>query len=173
MKATLHYGLLEQAFHLAKMGKKRPSQANLRRSVSASYYALFHFLIDEATRRICRAKDHSPLRYHLARTFQHSNMKNVAQQFSKNSAPDNLRSVFDTNTTLDERLVFVASSFVLLQEARHDADYDLSRDFFKHQALDFAYMSKNAFYSWKQVRRTIQADTFLIGLHNQKNINRQ
>lgn len=172
MAATLHYGLLEQAFHLARRAKKRPTQADLRRSVSASYYALFHLLIDEATKRICRGNNHAPLRHHLARTFQHSNMRNVAEQFSRGQTPRFLCSVFGTNT-LDKRLVFVASSFVLLQDARHDADYNLNVDFFKHQSLEFANMSEDSFKFWKQIRNTIQADTFLIGLHNQRNINRQ
>ncbi len=112
------------------------------------------------------------MRHHLARTFQHSNMRRVAEQFSKEQTPKPLCPVFDTNT-LDERLVFVASSFVLLQDARHDADYNLNVNFFKHQSLEFANMSKNSFNDWNQVRNTIQADTFLIGLHNQANINRQ
>jgi len=172
MATTLHYGLLNQAFHLAKRAKKKPTQADLRRSVSASYYALFHLLIYEATKRICRdKKDYAPLRHHLARTFQHSNMRNVAEQFSKSQTPKFLRSVFGTDT-LDENLVFVASSFVSLQEARHDADYNLGVDFFKHQSLEFANMSAASFNAWKQIRNTIQADTFLIGLHNHKNINR-
>lgn len=171
MAITLHQDLLEQAFHLAKKERKRPSQASLRRSISASYYALFHYLIHEATRRICRAQDHSLLRYHLARTFQHSNMKNVAQQFSRNLTPESLRDVFESNT-LNRNLVFVASSFVELQDARIEADYNLNTTFSRQKAIDLAVMSKQSFASWKQIRNTIQADTFLIGLHNQRNIQR-
>jgi uncharacterized protein (UPF0332 family) len=44
--------LLEQAVTLARLDSRRPKQANLRRSISAAYYALFHLLIDEA----CRAQ---------------------------------------------------------------------------------------------------------------------
>lgn len=42
--------LLEQAGNLARREPRRPKQASLRRSISASYYSLFHFLIEEATR---------------------------------------------------------------------------------------------------------------------------
>ena len=167
----LHHDLLEQAFHLALRERKKPRQASLRRSVSASYYALFHLLIYEATKRICPGNDRIPLRNYLMRTFQHSNMRNVAKQFFSNSIPENLRSAFGVNT-LDEKLIFVASSFVTLQKARHDADYDFDRFFLRHEAIGFARMTKNAFESWRQVRGTIQADAFLIGLHNQKNINK-
>lgn len=40
--------LLEQAFHLARREPTRPRQASLRRALSTSYYALFHFLAAEA-----------------------------------------------------------------------------------------------------------------------------
>lgn len=36
--------LLAQADHLCRLSPKRPKQANLRRAVSASYYAVFHAL---------------------------------------------------------------------------------------------------------------------------------
>jgi uncharacterized protein (UPF0332 family) len=39
---ALHDDLLAQAEHLARVDKKKPKQANLRRAVSAAYYALFH-----------------------------------------------------------------------------------------------------------------------------------
>ena len=46
----LHPELLKQARFLARREPRKPVQASLRRSVSASYYALFHLLVDEATR---------------------------------------------------------------------------------------------------------------------------
>ena len=41
--------LLAQADLLLHLEKRRPKQASLRRAVSAAYYALFHFLIEEST----------------------------------------------------------------------------------------------------------------------------
>ena len=43
-----HHELLEQANELAR--KNNPNQADLRRSVSSAYYALFHLLIFETIR---------------------------------------------------------------------------------------------------------------------------
>ncbi len=66
--------LLGQSAHLLKLDSKRPKQANLRRAVSASYYALFHLLTSESARRLSptsppvlvpllqRAYDHSVMR---------------------------------------------------------------------------------------------------------------
>ena len=49
---TLQRDLLAQARHLATREPKRPKQASLRRSVSASYYAVFHLLVDNGVRRL-------------------------------------------------------------------------------------------------------------------------
>jgi hypothetical protein len=46
----VHEHLLEQAVTLARLDARRPKQANLRRAISAAYYALFHLLVDEACR---------------------------------------------------------------------------------------------------------------------------
>ena len=46
---SLHADLLKQARHLSTKEPSRPSQASLRRAISAAYYALFHRLVDEAT----------------------------------------------------------------------------------------------------------------------------
>lgn len=37
--------LLQQAVGLAKVDARRPKQANLRRAISAAYYALFHSVL--------------------------------------------------------------------------------------------------------------------------------
>ena len=47
---SLHGDLLDQASRLAVQEPRRPRQASLRRAVSAAYYALFHLLVDAATR---------------------------------------------------------------------------------------------------------------------------
>ena len=49
---SLHADLLRQARQLATRERRRPLQASLRRGVSASYYALFHLLVHEATSRM-------------------------------------------------------------------------------------------------------------------------
>lgn len=167
--ATLHQGLLKQAFHLARKEPRKPSQASLRRSVSASYYALFHYLVDEATNYICGVKDLA-IKYYLVRTFEHGNMKKVAERFSQESTPENLYQVVESRV-LDRRLVQVATSFVFLQDLRIAADYDLSISLERDDVIAIARLSESAFSAWKKIRCNIQARVFLLGLHNQKNIN--
>ena len=168
---TLHSDLLEQAFHLAMRERKKPRQASLRRSVSASYYALFHLLIDAATKRAFPGKDRTPLRYYLARTISHADIKNIAQDFSRASVPENLCSVLGIDI-LDQRLVFVAKAFIQLQNARLDADYNLSKKFVKSKVVELAFMTKKAFGSWKQVDKTIEANVFLFRMLNRKMLNK-
>ena len=169
---SLHFDLLKQAFHLAIKEPKKPIQASLRRSVSASYYALFHYLVDEATKLMLPGNVCAPLRKRFARSFDHGNMKKVAEQFSSSTIPYDLSSYFNADS-LDESLSYVADSFVKLQKSRHNADYNLEDSLFRHKVLESAYMSKKAFNSWKAIRKTIQANTFPVGLHNVKNISKR
>lgn len=56
---------------------ENPTQASLRRAVSTAYYALFHFLIDEAVGNWGVVRQRSI----LARSFEHSNMKRVTADY--------------------------------------------------------------------------------------------
>ena len=51
---SLPTDLLAQARHLAAKETRRPRQASLRRTASACYYALFHLLVQDASRRLVR-----------------------------------------------------------------------------------------------------------------------
>ena len=74
---TLHSDLLHQARHLATKEPRKPSQASLRRSVSSSYYAVFHRLVDEATRRMISGASRDGIRQCLSRAFHHHDMKEL------------------------------------------------------------------------------------------------
>ena len=160
---SLHSELLKQARFLARKEPKKPTQASLRRSVSASYYALFHLLVDEATKLMLSGHGRGPLRDCLARAFHHSAMKQTAVEFTKKSISPKLASGFNRQP-LQQQLTDVASSFVQLQEARHDADYNRALRFTRREALDLADMTEQAFRDWEHVRGSLQADTFLTGL---------
>ena len=160
---TLHEGLIEQARQLATQEHRRPSQVSLRRSVSASYYALFHLLVDAATRRIIRGDNRSALRACLARAFGHSNMKTVAQKFAENNVPPKLAPGLN-GKPLQKRIIQIARTFVDLQQARHEADYDIARQFTRREALELAGRAGRAVLHWEKVQGTVQADTFLVGL---------
>ena len=128
--------LLEQARLLAAApGRGRPKQANLRRAVSAAYYAVFHLLTDEAAKQMLGAA-HSRRRVRAvyARTFAHADMKRACQEFAKasptprgTSPKEPLASILvKTGVAVSDDLAGVAGTFVTLQEHRHTADYDLT-----------------------------------------------
>ena len=160
---SLHAELLKQAHFLARKEPKKPIQASLRRSVSASYYALFHLLVDEATRLMLAGSVRGPLRDSLARAFHHAAMKQTAVAFTRSPIPPRLASGLDRQE-VQQPLVDVATAFVQLQEARHDANYNRALRFFRREALDLADLADQAFRDWRQVRGSLPADAFLTGL---------
>lgn len=166
---SLHSELLAQAQYLVRREPRRPRQASLRRSVSSAYYALFHLLIDEGSRRLVSGTQRSDLRQTLARAFTHQEMKIVAERFSKGTVPPRLANLLPS-TSIPTQLQDVAMAFVELQQARHEADYNLSKRFSRQEAVDLVEMASDAFASWKMIRRTVEADIFLVGLLINKQI---
>ncbi|MGA2134701.1 MAG: hypothetical protein ABSH50_20640 [Bryobacteraceae bacterium] len=69
-----HDDLLTQALQLVRVDP--PTQLTLRRAVSAAYYAVFHFLIAEATSNW----NNVPLRSALGRAYDHSVMKTASNR---------------------------------------------------------------------------------------------
>ena len=122
---SLHDDLLGQARQLAVKEPKRPLQASLRRAVSTSYYGLFHLLVHDATGRMFPGRERAALRNCMARAFVHGDMKRVAQQFSNDNVSPKLAPGLN-GQPLQPELIGVATAFVDLQQARHEADYDNS-----------------------------------------------
>lgn len=161
--SSLHRDLLEQAGHLARKEPKRPKQASLRRAVSTAYYALFHLLIDEATVLLLTKTKNKALRHSLGRAFRHTTMRKVSAEFAKGRIPPKLQS---GNASLQPQpeLQFVAETFCALQEARHDADYNLARRFSRETVVDVIEGTREAFESWRLIRRSEVARIYLTGL---------
>ena len=160
---SLHADLLRQARQLALKEPRRPLQASLRRAISASYYALFHLLVEEATMRKFSGRDRAALRGCLGRAFVHADMKRVAQQFSEGGVSPKLGPGMN-GPAVQPELAGVAATFVNLQQARHEADYDTIRRFTRPDVIDLVDRAEQAFRDWNTVRRSVQADVFLTGL---------
>ena len=132
-------------------------------AVSASYYGLFHLLIYDATRGMFPGRDRAALRNCMARAFVHGDMKRVAQQFSNDNVSPKLAPGLN-GQALQPKMIGVATAFVDLQQARHEADYDTARRFTRREVLDLLEPAEQAFANWRLVRKSIQADIFLAGL---------
>jgi uncharacterized protein (UPF0332 family) len=156
---AFHDDLLEQARVLARLDKRRPKQANLRRAVSAAYYALFHLLTNEGARKITPAGPQRLLSQ-VSRAFEHATMRHVCKSLlAPNSA---LVTAFHLRPTDDLRAV--AEAFNSLQDARHTADYDLSSNLDRDDAVLNIRLAESAFAAWHRVRASDEANVFLVAL---------
>lgn len=133
--------LLDQASRL--LGAVPITQADLRQSISCSYYALFHSVSGECSEALF-PENPQGLRQRISRHFEHGKMKVLCSQTSRQSANNFGKNQVSTKSCGEilgfpslenpdeppcQALVVVAQNFVSLQQFRHKADYDLSCDF--------------------------------------------
>lgn len=152
-----HADLLAQAKHLATKESKRPRQASLRRAISAAYYAVFHLLTSEAALLFARE---DKFWQRMNRVYGHTELNDV----SKSVALGKLPKVFDGvigPSQFPPALRSVARTFVDLQQARHDADYDLTKKFTRSDALTLVRQAEQAFKDWQAIRKDDLARIYL------------
>jgi uncharacterized protein (UPF0332 family) len=151
-----HDDLLQQAIDLAHKNPASPTQADLRRSVSAAYYALFHLLVSETIAHWSLASSRDA----LGRMFEHSVMKRVSGRISD--------SRFFPFTGEDPKVVrnlkTVAQAFGQLQDKRHIADYDNTTFWTATEALREVTTAAKAFSSWQKIRDEKIAQDYLVSL---------
>jgi uncharacterized protein (UPF0332 family) len=167
---TFARDLLEQAELLANKEPRRPKQASLRRAVSAAYYALFHLVIEDPANTLTPPAPVG-LRRVVQRAFQHGQIKAACKDFVDG---DSAKRRDQANSTrlpaaleaiivfpLDPALVTVLTAFVDLQEARHKADYDLTEQWNRVEALSKISQARTAFAEWDNVRKTPNVAAFM------------
>ncbi|HEY3739279.1 MAG TPA: hypothetical protein VGL53_05520 [Bryobacteraceae bacterium] len=151
---SYHDDLLGHA--MDALTRASPSQADLRRSVSTAYYALFHLLISETV-------DHWDLessRGALARMFEHSVMRKVSKRVA-----DPKQFPFASNDpVIVQRLRYVAESFAQLQYSRQIADYDNSIIWSLSDARAEVDTAVDAFKAWQSIRHEKIAEDYLVSL---------
>lgn len=153
---SLPSDLLGQARLLVGGEPKKPKQASLRRAVSAAYYSLFHLLAEDAAKAMFRGTNAADLRAAVRRAFQHATMKKAAQGIGASNPAKPWKSLLGAPSP---ELKLVAVTFVDLQQARHQADYDLSRPLTRAEALDFVERAERATAAWKHIRKTKSGST--------------
>jgi hypothetical protein len=105
---------------------KLPS-ARVRRSISTSYYALFHFLLDEIGRRIVGTRNDLRVRRRiLARTITHKGARAALDKIKGPAIDQSVIGFFGQgNAPLFAQNL--ARTFSDAQAKRVDADYDLNK----------------------------------------------
>jgi hypothetical protein len=129
------------------------TQATLRRAVSTAYYALFHFLIEEACKNWARPEQ----RPAITRVFEHKRMfdaSNSRVAKYKNAA----------GGSAEFHLYSVAYAFCQLQQKRHQADYDLSSTWATSSVKLALGSVADAFASWSAIQHEQIAQDYLFSL---------
>jgi uncharacterized protein (UPF0332 family) len=132
----VHRDLLFQAKTLATLDTKRPKQANLRRAVSAAYYAVFHYLVEQAC-RVLMGTQHEQRAYRqvLARAFSHGTMKAACTSLAGGTMKSAVAKGLPAHFVVPREIRALARTLTDAQDWRHEADYDLTVPFFRADVL--------------------------------------
>jgi hypothetical protein len=117
--------LLEQAERLlASPRPGPPRQADLRRSISTAYYALFNFILRAVADEFVGAGRRSSARYALLyRSIDHRALREVCVESARQRA-SNRYAPYVPEGGFDPNILTVAAAVVELQSRRHAADYN-------------------------------------------------
>ena len=116
----MHEDLFSQARILATLDPGKPKQANLRRALSSAYYAMFHFLVDQACRaQIGTQHAQAGYRHALARAFSHSVMKQACTSFHGGALKATVVKGLPAGYSVPPEIQALAKLFVQMQEWRH------------------------------------------------------
>lgn len=168
---SLYDDLLTQAETLAGLDRSKPKQANLRRAVSAAYYALFHFLVDEGCRQVLGTRQSTTaFRRIVARAFDHGSMRGACDAFSRGQFPRGVTRSLPSGFAVPIDLADVAQSFIELQEQRHLGDYDLGTTFDREGVRSQIEQAERAIETFSRLSDETMKQFFLSCLLTWKNL---
>lgn len=143
---------------------KLPS-ARVRRSISTTYYSLFHFLLDEVGLRVVGAGNDLRIRRRiLARTVSHTGLKAALDKVRgatvEASVADFLRpaGAGSGNVAVPVFVQNLAKAFADAQAKRHDADYDLNKSLSEVDARLLRARVKRVIAVWRSANSKSDRD---------------
>ena len=160
--------LLEASRHLLFRepgARGRLPRAKVRRSISTAYYALFHFLLEEAARMIVGSTSGlSRRRRVFMRLFTHKGILTAVGKIRGQNVDPSVAEFLRPPSEQD--LPFVAPPFardmaLAFQDAqakRHDADYDLNKALFVDDAELLIERVEAAIAGWREARMDSDKD---------------
>ena len=158
MVDSLPEELLEQAKLLLTLP---PNQANLRRAVSTAYYGLFHLLV-----RSTVLKWSDPIHQaRIGRMFEHKRIKEISTAMIKSFGAETGSGASNSMEVIRRtELTKVAQAFIILQQARHDADYNLEHPLDPATAAAQVDRANSGFVSWEIASESEDAREYLFSL---------
>lgn len=131
--------LIRTARMLARSIDGELRQSDLRRSVSTSYYAVFHALAKECADLVVGGRGSERAERAWAQVYRSLNHRSTREQCRR--VPD---------MGFPDEIVSFASSFVELQEQRHSADYDPAYSVTQNEAELRVYQAQFALLDLKR-----------------------
>lgn len=130
----------------------RPSQAKLRRSISNSYYAVFHLILEGGVGLLIgKKKEDAELSHYIQRSFEHNSIKEACELVQRHNLPHKHSPI---SGPFPAKCKSLAGLFIEIQKARHFADYDLSTSISKSMAETYYNMAVQAFDDWSTAKQT-------------------
>jgi hypothetical protein len=117
--------LFEQANKLITIQTGPPRQVDIRRAISAAYYATFHATITAAADQFIGVTNRDASRYGLVyRSVSHAWLRDLCKEVQK-PTPTNKFKPYAPSNGFGPNITAFAAALVELQEKRHAADYDV------------------------------------------------
>jgi hypothetical protein len=138
--------------------------ARIRRSISTSYYAIFHFILDEVGRRIVGTDNHLRIRRQLlGRTISHRAIKGALAKVRGASVEASVAEFFGGGAGAGKIptpafVSHIASVFADAQAKRHDADYNLGSKLSETDARLLVLRVRKAIETWRSARTAADRD---------------
>ena len=142
--------LLEIADNLASgrigTGRGRPRQAELRRAVSAIYYALFHTLARNSADLLVGNRSSTRTTRAWQQTYRSLDHGRIKRQCSQRRTKRIL-------ARFPQEIQDFADLFVNLQRERHVADYDPLEEFSRNSVAQFVESARSTIAEFEQTAR--------------------
>jgi hypothetical protein len=141
------------------------ASARIRRSISTTYYAIFHFLLEEASLTLIGTRNEfrRPRRT-FVRAFTHTGMKTALDKVRNPAVDHSVADFFRTAGPAGAPVMSppfareIAAAFADAQAKRHDADYDLNKPL---SELDAGVLINRVFLAiagWRQAKTRSDKD---------------
>ena len=150
---ALSSDLIATARQLAQVHHRRPRQADLRRSISTAYYALFHGLAELTAGRLVGSTSAAQKSAAWSRVYRDLNHLTAKKACNRPELQD-----------CSQELVRFLMAFPALQELRHQADYDPIVRFKQGEALSAADDAERALTGLQTAPHDEQLDFITLAL---------
>lgn len=146
--------LFEQADRLITSSVGPPRQVDIRRAISAAYYATFHATITAAVDQFIGVTNRDESRYGLVyRSVSHAWLRDLCKEVQK-STPSNKFKPYVPDDGFGPNINAFATAVVELQEKRHAADYDVMIRMNKSDALLAISTARAALRRFEKANKT-------------------